>query len=146
MKFQKCKCSSKLIEIEINCFFLECYWALPTAALCYLCKGLCVITQTLHMWGSFMSSEISSGWKLSAILFLKPLGCSARRGCSPQKHNLQRRGRFLRRAGGRVGHDRPSRCTSREIGDPAQLNSSHPIVKCQLLRAWKSLKSACLLQ
>ena len=85
MKFQKCKCSYKLIEIEINSFFLGAteLYQLP-AALYYLLKGLRVITQTLHMWGSVMSSEISSGWQLGALLFPTPLGCPAsRKGLQP---------------------------------------------------------------
>lgn len=85
MKFQKCKCSYKLIEIEINWFSLGIIdlYQLPAAS-CYLRNGLCTITQTLHKQGSFMSSEISSGCRLGALLFSTPLGCPAsRKGLQP---------------------------------------------------------------
>lgn len=80
MKFQKCKCSYKLIEIEINWFSLDIIdlYQLPAAS-CYLCNGLCTITQIPRKRGSFMSSEISSGRQLGALLFPTPLGCPASR-------------------------------------------------------------------
>lgn len=94
MTFQKCMCSYKLIEIKKNPWFslgAIGLFQMP-AALHRLHAGSCVITQTLHMWGSFMSFEISSRWWLGALLFPTPMGGRASRNWMQPKAAQGRRG------------------------------------------------------
>lgn len=100
MKFQKCKCSYKLIEIEINWVSLgaiELYQL--SAALRYLHKGLHVVPRPCTcgeaLWA--LRSAPDGGWVLSFSQHAWD-GQLEGRGCSPSSTRLQRRGRFLSRA------------------------------------------------
>lgn len=148
MKFQKCKCSYKLIEIEINWFSLGIIdlYQLPAAS-CYVRNGLCMITQTLHKRGSFMSSEISSGWRLGALLFSTPLGCPASRKRLQPPAAQDSEGRQVSQQGWQQSWPWQTLTDGRAKtwGDRTQPNFSQSIVKGQLPHAWKSLKKAYLL-
>lgn len=111
MTFQKCMCSYKLIEIKKkNWLSLGAIGLFQmSASLHCLHAGLCVITQTLHMWGSFMSFEISSRWWLGVLLFPTPMGCLASRsGCSPRQHRAEEEKQVSQQGCGQSWPDRPS--------------------------------------